>query len=258
VSSPYHRSLIAFVDVLGFREAIKSTNAPEPLVAVLQQFADFKGEFGVEYEAIEAGYNATQRPAISVFSDSVAISYPLDVLRQDVGNMDIALGHIQNIIGYFAWNALEAGLLIRGGITIGAVHHEKGVVVGPGLIEAYELEQKVANYPRIAVSPSGIVSELRLDRDTVQIDHDGIPHLQYLEDVVMRTHWNDGRLVGTTDVAPWVRRVTQLLADKTEGHRANNDQRKLAKWNWFSEQWHKTLSTINPELLALGHSKEGI
>ena len=44
-------------------------------------------------------------------------------------------------------------VFIRGAITIGElIHTENGIIMGPALIEAYELESKFAKYPRIILS----------------------------------------------------------------------------------------------------------
>jgi hypothetical protein len=47
---------------------------------------------------------------------------------------------------------LQKGILTRGGIAHGQAHHKQGVLFGPAIIEAYDLEHEVARYPRILVS----------------------------------------------------------------------------------------------------------
>jgi hypothetical protein len=81
---------------------------------------------------------------------------------------------------------MSNGILVRGGIAKGQLHHTAKVVFGPALIEAYRLESQIAKFPRIL-----------LDRDThadfkqnnighdidpvfrpeVQLDNDGPPFL---------------------------------------------------------------------------------
>jgi len=46
---------------------------------------------------------------------------------------------------------LAMGILSRGGVGHGLLHHENGIVFGHALIQAYELESKQAIYPRILV-----------------------------------------------------------------------------------------------------------
>jgi hypothetical protein len=48
---------------------------------------------------------------------------------------------------------LELSALTRGGVAKGRVHHENRVMFGPGVIDAYRLEQDLAVVARVAVSP---------------------------------------------------------------------------------------------------------
>jgi hypothetical protein len=45
----------------------------------------------------------------------------------------------------------DEGLLIRGGVTVGKLVKSWGQLFGPAIIRAYELESKIAKYPRIVV-----------------------------------------------------------------------------------------------------------
>jgi len=47
---------------------------------------------------------------------------------------------------------LKLGFLVRGAVTYGDLHHKDNVVFGPALLEAVEIEEKEAFYPRILVS----------------------------------------------------------------------------------------------------------
>ena len=58
--------------------------------------------------------------------------------------------------GDIALEALGVGCLLRGGVTIGPLFHENGVVFGGGLVQAYRMESDGARYPRIIVSQSVI------------------------------------------------------------------------------------------------------
>ena len=48
------------------------------------------------------------------------------------------------------------GVLVRGGLTFGKISVRNGSIFGPAFIEAYDLESKVAVYPRIVVSPQAL------------------------------------------------------------------------------------------------------
>jgi hypothetical protein len=47
--------------------------------------------------------------------------------------------------------AIEQGFLLRGGLTVGDLLHTTKHVVGPAMVAAYDLESRVAKYPRVIV-----------------------------------------------------------------------------------------------------------
>jgi hypothetical protein len=59
-------------------------------------------------------------------------------------------------LGYIQVNLVNRGILVRGGLTLGYLCHKKGLVFGPGLAEAYHMESKLAQFPRILVSDTAI------------------------------------------------------------------------------------------------------
>lgn len=92
------------------------------------------------------------KPVITAFSDCMVLSFS----DKDQTDSKISWYNlILNIIGIlqdFAYKMLCHGFLVRGAITSGKLFHERGVVLGPALIEAYELESKRAIIPRILIT----------------------------------------------------------------------------------------------------------
>lgn len=134
----YEERLVAFLDILGFKEIIKKTESEttelENLISLLRRIKDGIEELDKEDE------NPTDI-RMSVFSDSIIISA---ALTKDV---NIFAGQLlqTNI-----W-LLEQGYFVRGGVDYGKVYHKENTVFGPAFIRAYELE-KIADYPRIILS----------------------------------------------------------------------------------------------------------
>lgn len=64
---------------------------------------------------------------------------------------------------------LEKGIFTRGAITIGLYYSDENIIFSGGLVEAYNLESKVAKYPRIIVSDKLINSELKNNWDYSKI-----------------------------------------------------------------------------------------
>ena len=147
----YKKSVVAYVDILGFKEAIIENFEPELLqkfVALLKEYENSLSQVSI----IEEKNNIIRlelKPVITAFSDCMVLSFS----DKDQTDSKISWYNlILNIIGIlqdFAYKMLCHGFLVRGAITSGKLFHERGVVLGPALIEAYELESKRAIIPRI-------------------------------------------------------------------------------------------------------------
>ena len=122
---------------------------------------------------------------VTHFSDSLVISFAiqeescvfftlLDLLHLQI---DLAVG----------------GMLCRGGVTVGLVHHTSTHLFGPALVSAYHLESKAAVYPRILVDDSviqyGVHARARHNKardeaqhikDLLRRDDDNRWHIDYL------------------------------------------------------------------------------
>jgi hypothetical protein len=75
---------------------------------------------------------------------------------------------------------------LRGAIVFGDICHKKEVIFGPAVIQAYEMERKVAKWPRVVVDPQLI--DLLSDENKRYIfdimlskDMDGLPFIDYLK-----------------------------------------------------------------------------
>lgn len=180
---------VIFLDFLGFSEAATSWDVERtfPLLDLLIGIAASKSAFSVDGKAQEDGsYKIQIAPEITTFSDHVVASFHLFDQNIEVAGvlfpfwLDMCLSEAQRIVGTIALEALRIGLLVRGGVTVGKLYHSGGVVFGEGMVNAYLLESRVANYPRIVVS-SRVYSKLpEANRHRLRRDKDGIWHLNYL------------------------------------------------------------------------------
>ncbi len=89
---------------------------------------------------------------------------------------------------------IDEGLLLRGALTLGMLERSYGVLFGPGIISAYELERDQAQFPRIIVEPSLIEAlkttplltahtyeeEMTYISKFIKRDDDGIIFIDYL------------------------------------------------------------------------------
>ncbi len=133
----YTRSLVTFVDVLGFRDIVSKRSAAD-VGRIIDGLRDLSDEDHQEVIGLKT----------VAFSDSVVRA--LDAARPSGLFYElITLLHAQA-------EAVAKGVFLRGGVVFGDIFVDGGRVFGPGLVEAYDLESKFAVYPRIVVSP-GVV-----------------------------------------------------------------------------------------------------
>jgi len=127
----YERKVVVFYDVLGWRNHIKAAGDDVKAIGALRRLVLRYSRSLPPREGLNI--NAT------TFSDNVVISQ----------NVNETTPSLITLIAFFQIAGALAGFLLRGGITIGQIIHDRECVFGPGLNRAYELEHNVAKYPRI-------------------------------------------------------------------------------------------------------------
>lgn len=173
----YEERLTLFIDFLGFSEIVDKTVTNSKALHRLIQAMDRLGEIG--YSTILPSQRVTQ------FSDSIVVSYR--IIEPS------AVFHLLNAIAFCVVDLAGMGYLVRGGVTAGKLFHTRKHVVGPAIIDAYRLESKIANVPRVVIDQNllEIARKYRDERHTddeeaeyashfLTIDRDG----QYFFDYV--------------------------------------------------------------------------
>src|ERR1022692_85260 len=144
----YRRSIVTFVDVLGFREFVQSSPSSEigELISVLKDVSAGDTEHG----PIRAGSSGSL-----AFSDNVVRVCPVDT-ESRIGGLYYEL----KALVYVQSAAIDQGVFLRGGVTIGDVFFDldREIVFGPALNRAFEIESTLANYPRIVVDPEVLIA----------------------------------------------------------------------------------------------------
>jgi hypothetical protein len=141
----YQRRVVAFYDVLGWRDHIKRAGVDPERIGLLRRIVlKFSDMLTLQQEDVPL-------LSFSTFSDNVVFSCPTS---------EEGILHVLVTLGCFQLGAAAAGFLIRGGMTVGDILHDRGSVFGPALNRAYELESKVACVPRVLLD-SVLLEELR-------------------------------------------------------------------------------------------------
>jgi hypothetical protein len=129
----YERKLVAFCDVLGWRSQIERAGSDPVKIGELRRL--------ILQLTRTLKVSSPHDIQVSSFSDNIVMSQAIE----DPMKM---MFFLQQLGPFIAATAI-GGFLLRGGITIGDIHHDEEVVFGPALNRAYHLESKVADYPRV-------------------------------------------------------------------------------------------------------------
>jgi len=217
-------SIVAFIDLLGTSEAIKNDQCGANLNAInsiLQAAIDMCSDKHICEAEVK----------VKSFSDNIvfAMDFTDDL---DSEEKIQRIYNILEICAYFQIAAFQLGISTRGGITIGDFFCNDKFVWGNALLRTYELESKIAIYPRIIVDSNimPFISKLAIQKNNryVQTDFDGLIFLDYLSffEKATRTEYikrtiNDAKRIITT---------------------LTNNERAIQKIKWIISYFERELS----------------
>ena len=149
----YERRVVIFYDVLGWRSRITEAGNRVEELGNLRRLI------------LRHTRSLPLRPIhglrFSTFSDNIVITQKAS---EETPRLFMQMAFLQVA-------AAMQGFLLRGGITVGEIIHDDECVFGPGLNRAYELENKVAVYPRFVLDPN-VVSEFGFIEDLAVVEDD--------------------------------------------------------------------------------------
>jgi hypothetical protein len=263
----YSNRFVAFLDILGFRSVVTEIASTSP--------NDFFHTIVDSY-----WFNSTiETVNFQLLSDSIIIAS-----KDDEPSSFISVANAANDLRN---SFLEHGLLLRGAVSFGKHFQDHDICISPALIEAYELENRSAIYPRILCSQSVIECVVpvvctsgsgrpaikgprgfHVIRDQLPTaDFDGVMVVEFLperlEAYFLRTgHHHDPNYVLTQEQITYFRDVgPQLLLRWRSGLekaqlRCENLQHKqkvhylTAKWNHYIQSF-KELSAAEKSIYLL-------
>jgi hypothetical protein len=219
----YSIRYVAFVDILGFSEIVVRNAEPDrvkqrnALVKLLHKAGDRGVDqiFGIDFRYQQ-------------FSDSIIMSE-----SPTGGGLSNLLDAVSDLTG----ELLSKGLLIRGGIAKGALHHDDKLVFGPAFLDAYRIESTIAEFPRVVLSSEVYKDALGSIRDEdpfgqikslIKLADDGPAFVHVLADLLKekprRKDWHS--------IGPM---IVRLLRD------AMHDPRRYKKLKWLAIYWNETV-----------------
>nr|WP_321460378.1 hypothetical protein [uncultured Cohaesibacter sp.] len=136
----YEERVIVFIDFLGFKALVDKTKTnQQKLQELLEAMKSLKDGMSAEQEFVDSC-------SFSQFSDCVVLTFKI--------HEESAVFYLINQLAIICIELIDKGFLLRGAVTVGDLYHDDDYLVGPGMIEAYQLESQVAKFPRIIIDPS--------------------------------------------------------------------------------------------------------
>ena len=142
---------LAYIDILGIKEAIKSDKSEEYL-------NNIKELYELTYSYIKANCPREYffKADIKIFSDNIVIAMKKKEHYEFGAPSDISSCYLMIFASFFQVLALKYSLLVRGSIVVDDLYIDETFIYGNALTEAYKLETELASYPRIIINPSNI------------------------------------------------------------------------------------------------------
>jgi hypothetical protein len=122
---------------------------------------------------------------------------------------------------------------------LGPLYHKGGVILGDALIEAYELESRVANYPRIVVSRK-LYSRIESGFGNLFLfkDHDGITHFDYIRQMILRYGEQGEKLT------VWLEGVRRTATENIDRFEREERWNEFSKWIWFRNMLDRSRGSL--------------
>lgn len=191
----YERCIVTFIDILGFRNLLKTKQADE-LASVVNALRRFTAGDG-DHEDPPSGMDEVRLHS-QAYSESVSDAV-VRVRTVNTQYSDGAFVYELTDLLHAVIECLNRGILVRGGMTIGHAYvglRGKGPIFGPAMVRAFEIEQNEAVYPRVMIDEAILAAytedrslwqnseiygdEARLSRSFIGVSDDGSYFLDYL------------------------------------------------------------------------------
>jgi len=145
----YEKRIIAYADIISWRNASNDISQFNRLYKTVKIIEDRAKKFSAEIKKVLRDTPGVSPKDIqehsciefSFFSDNFAVSAPANY-----GQM------IFTVMAWASHDLLREEFLVRGGVTIGDLYHDQGIIFGPALVEAVKLEQEKPHYPCLLCS----------------------------------------------------------------------------------------------------------
>jgi len=151
------RSIVAFIDILGFKEIVKANDKSKDNFLLYQLKDALQQSFNKSIIVMEQWLSAidkienknfASKLKYRQFSDNLYFSFDYN---DDKSDYELAVYLITMMSAYYQRIMLSKNFYVRGGIADGKNYFDEHMIFSSALIKAYEFETKTAKYPRIII-----------------------------------------------------------------------------------------------------------
>ncbi len=170
----YEEKYVAFLDILGFKDLIDQ-NKKDSIHSIINinSSISFVNQLIKEIETVSVNV----KPEEPSYKNQIKISYKYfsDCICVSNQHLFFLILNLQVLQFYLA----TKNIFIRGGLAKGNHFENENIIFSKGLVDAYKLESKKADYPRIIIHDC-LVEEILLNKNMYLIGNDGIKFLDFL------------------------------------------------------------------------------
>ena len=219
----YIDRVVAFIDILGFREVVRSLKDNPELHQKLHYALSRIGS--VRYNQ-QSKVSEQSDLEVSVFSDAIAISCRPD----STVSLILTSGQLQA-------DLLMVGILTRGGIAMGPTIHQGEMIYGEGMVRAYRLESSAAFFPRIVVDIS--VMTLLPEEITNKYLASDVDYLSFINPFAFEAFPSNAEALSSDGYDPRDAYFDMVKNGLMEGRARCSEIDHIAKWDWMGRRYRE-------------------
>lgn len=240
----YQNRIVAFIDILGYREKLEEferdaqerENEQGARILTSEKVNEFLNIFKSVTRVLDE-----KNIRYYLFSDNICIT--ADYIENPRLSIEI-LFTISDLFYAFA----QKGYFLRGAIEMGKFIDEPMIALGNPLTKAYLAESKVANYPRILLSPEyyDFVSNFLVNEGASIYDESIKDHLVYssCELYYLNVFYN---VFQVEDKVAFFTRVREKILENLEN--TSRKENLYVKYEWLANLFNKFLLKYSSELV---------
>lgn len=214
--------LCAFLDILGYKNIIKTSNLDQNIKNIEKIKEIFKYHSSLKNNHEDYFWKA------KTFSDNIYLESKIKehpIFTKGIANESNIAYLLEELAHYQRNMYIECEFFVRGGIVIGDVYSDEDIIYGKGIIDAVE-EEKKAIYPRIVIAEK-LLSVIEENRKCYGKEYWG-------DDIILQSE--DGKyFLNYLNFEEIDRKALTIHKALIEDNlKKNNDEKILGKYIWLA------------------------